>query len=195
MRVLIIDNYDSFVYNLAQYIGEHGAETVVRRNDEVTLQEAVALKPDRIVLSPGPGTPEDERCFGICKEILQHLSCRVPTLGVCLGHQGIVSSFGGRVVRAKRLMHGKTSQIKHDGKGLFRGVKNPFTATRYHSLVGESNSIPHCLDVTAVSADDGEVMSVRHVEFPIEGVQFHPESVLCEDGKLIIKNFLEGRHP
>ncbi len=195
MRVLIIDNYDSFVYNLAQYIGEKGAETIVRRNDEVNLDEAVALKPDRIVLSPGPGTPEDERCFGICKEILQNLSCRVPTLGVCLGHQGIVITFGGRVVRAKRLMHGKTSQIKHDGKGLFRGVKNPFTATRYHSLVGESTSIPDCLVVAAVSADDNEVMSVRHVEFPIEGVQFHPESVLCEDGKLIIKNFLEGRHP
>jgi anthranilate synthase component II len=193
--VLIIDNYDSFVYNLAQYIGEQGAETMVYRNDEVTLKEAVALKPDRVVLSPGPGTPEDERYFGVCKQILQQLSCRVPTLGVCLGHQGIISTFGGRIVRAKRLMHGKTSQITHDGKGLFRGVKNPFTATRYHSLVGERGSIPNCLEVAAVSADDGEVMSVRHVEFPIEGVQFHPESVLCEDGKLIIKNFLEGDRP
>jgi anthranilate synthase component 2 len=195
LRVLIVDNYDSFVYNLAQYVGEQGAETMVCRNDKVTLKEAMALKPDRIVLSPGPGTPEDERCFGVCKQILLQLSCKVPTLGVCLGHQGIVSTFGGRVVRAKLLMHGKTSQIKHDGKGLFRGVKNPFTATRYHSLVGERNSIPDCLEVAAVSADDGEVMSVRHVEFPIEGVQFHPESVLCEDGKLIIKNFLEGVCP
>ena len=193
--MLIVDNYDSFVYNLAQYVGEQGAETMVCRNDKVTLKEAMALKPDRIVLSPGPGTPEDERCFGVCKQILLQLSCKVPTLGVCLGHQGIVSTFGGRVVRAKLLMHGKTSQIKHDGKGLFRGVKNPFTATRYHSLVGERNSIPDCLEVAAVSADDGEVMSVRHVEFPIEGVQFHPESVLCEDGKLIIKNFLEGVCP
>ena len=195
MRVLIIDNFDSFVYNLAQYIGELGAETIVCRNDALTLEQAVALKPDRIVLSPGPGTPENERDFGVCKQILQQLSHKVPTLGVCLGHQGIVSTFGGRVVRAKQLMHGKTSQIKHDGKGLFKGVKNPFTATRYHSLVGERNSIPDCLEVAAVSADDGEVMSVRHVEYPIEGVQFHPESVLCEDGKLIIKNFLEGCSP
>ena len=191
MRVLVIDNYDSFVYNLAQYIGELGAETIVCRNDQITLKQARELNPDRIVLSPGPGTPEDERCFGVCKEILQHLSCEVPTLGVCLGHQGIISTFGGRVVSAKRLMHGKTSRIMHDGKGIFKGVKNPFVATRYHSLVGERSSIPDCLEVTAFSVDDREVMSVRHVEYPIEGVQFHPESVLCEDGKLIIKNFLE----
>jgi anthranilate synthase component 2 len=193
--VLIVDNYDSFVYNLAQYIGELGTEIIVRRNDDITLEQAAALKPDRIVLSPGPGTPDDKRYFGVCSQILQHLSTRVPTLGVCLGHQGIVSTFGGRVVPAKRLMHGKTSQITHDGRGLFKGVKNPFTATRYHSLVGERDSIPDCLKVAAVSADDGEVMSVRHVEFPIEGVQFHPESILCEDGKLIIKNFLDGNPP
>ena len=192
MKVLIIDNYDSFVYNLAQYIGELGAETVVCRNDEITLKRAKELNPERIVLSPGPGTPEDKRSFGVCKEILQHLSCEVPTLGVCLGHQGIISTFGGKVVSAKRLMHGKTSRIIHYGKGIFQGVKNPFVATRYNSLVGEIFSIPECLEVTAVSVDDGEVMSVRHVEYPIEGVQFHPESVLCEDGKLIIKNFLEG---
>jgi anthranilate synthase component 2 len=191
LKVLLVDNYDSFVYNLAQYIGELGAETIVCRNDQITLEQARELKPDRIVLSPGPGTPEDKRYFGVCKEVLRHLSCEIPTLGVCLGHQGIISTFGGRVVPAKRLMHGKTSRIKHDGKGIFKGVKNPFTATRYHSLVGERNSIPDCLEVTAVSVDDGEVMSVRHIEFPIEGVQFHPESVLCEDGKLIIKNFLE----
>jgi anthranilate synthase component 2 len=191
LKVLIIDNYDSFVYNLAQCIGGFGAETIVRRNDEITLKGIRELKPERIVLSPGPGTPEDKRSFGVCKGILQHLSCEVPTLGVCLGHQGIISTFGGRVVSAKRLMHGKTSRIIHDGKGIFQGVQNPFVATRYHSLVGEISSIPECLEVTAVSADDGEVMSVRHVEYPIEGVQFHPESVLCEDGKLIIKNFLE----
>ncbi len=195
LRVLIVDNYDSFVYNLAQCIGEQGAETIVYRNDELTLEQAHELKPDRIVLSPGPGTPADARSFGVCKEILQHLSCKVPTLGVCLGHQGIISTFGGRVVRARRLMHGKTSQIRHDGKGLFRGVRNPFTATRYHSLVGERDSIPECLEVAAVSADDGEIMSVRHIEYPIEGVQFHPESVLCEDGKLIVKNFLERCPP
>ena len=192
MKVLIIDNYDSFVYNLAQYVGEIGAETIVCRNDEITLTQIRELTPERIVLSPGPGTPEDKRSFGVCKEILQHLSCEVPTLGVCLGHQGIISTFGGKVVSAKRLMHGKTSRIIHNGKGIFQGVQNPFVATRYHSLVGEMSSIPECLEVTAVSVDDGEVMSVRHVEYPIQGVQFHPESVLCEDGKLMIKNFLEG---
>jgi anthranilate synthase component 2 len=191
LRVLLIDNYDSFVYNLAQYIGELGAENLVFRNDQITLEQARDLKPDRIVLSPGPGTPEEERYFGVCKEILLHLSTEIPTLGVCLGHQGIISTFGGKVVPAKRLMHGKTSRIKHDEKGIFKGVQNPFTATRYHSLVGERSSIPDCLEVAAVAVDDGEVMSVRHVVYPIEGVQFHPESVLCEDGKLIIKNFLE----
>ena len=193
MKVLVIDNYDSFVYNLVQYIGELGAETIVYRNDQVTLQQVKALKPDRIVISPGPGTPEEARYFGVCKEILQHVSLKVPTLGVCLGHQGIIHAFGGRIVSAKRLMHGKTSRIKHDGKGIFKGVQNPFTATRYHSLAGDKRSIPACLEITAESIDDGEIMGVRHVEYPIEGVQFHPESILCEDGKLIIKNFLEGR--
>jgi len=193
MKVLVIDNYDSFVYNLVQYIGELGAETIVYRNDQVTLKQVKELKPDRIVISPGPGTPEDARYFGVCTEILQHVSCEVPTLGVCLGHQGIIHAFGGKVVSAKRLMHGKTSKIKHDGKGVFRGVHNPFTATRYHSLAGEKYSIPSCLEITAESIDDGEVMGIRHTEYPIEGIQFHPESILCEDGKLIIKNFLDGR--
>jgi anthranilate synthase component II len=192
MKVLVIDNYDSFVYNLVQYIGELGTEVTVYRNDQVTLRQVQKLKPDRIVLSPGPGNPEDERYFGVCKAILQQVSPKVPTLGVCLGHQGIISTFGGKVVSAKRLMHGKTSSIKHDGKGIFRGVENPFTATRYHSLAGEQSTIPPCLEVTALAVDDGEVMGIRHTEFPIEGVQFHPESILCEDGKLIIKNFLEG---
>ena len=193
MKVLVIDNYDSFVYNLVQYIGELGAETIVYRNDQLTLKQVKALKPDRIVISPGPGTPEDARYFGVCTEILQHVSCEIPTLGVCLGHQGIIYAFGGKVVSARKLMHGKTSKIKHDGKGIFKGVHNPFTATRYHSLAGEKSSIPSCLKVTAESTDDGEVMGVRHVKYPIEGVQFHPESILCEDGKLIVKNFLEGR--
>jgi anthranilate synthase component 2 len=193
VKVLVIDNYDSFVYNLVQYIGELGAETIVYRNDQLTLKQVKELKPDRIVISPGPGTPEDTRYFGVCTEILQHVSCEVPTLGVCLGHQGIIYAFGGKVVAARKLMHGKTSKIKHDGKGIFKGVHNPFTATRYHSLAGEKPSIPSCLKVTAESTDDGEVMGVRHVKYPIEGVQFHPESILCEDGKLIIKNFLEGR--
>lgn len=195
MKVLVIDNYDSFVYNLVQYIGEFGPETIVYRNDQITLQQVQKLKPDRIVLSPGPGNPEDEKYFGVCKAILQQVSPKVPTLGVCLGHQGIISTYGGKVVSAKRLMHGKTSQIKHDGKCLFSDVQNPFTATRYHSLAGEKDTIPVCLEVTAVAVDDGEVMGVRHKEYPIEGIQFHPESILCEDGKLIIKNFLEGICP
>ena len=193
MKVLVIDNYDSFVYNLVQYIGELGAETIVFRNDQLTLDQVKEMKPDRLVISPGPGRPEDTRYFGICTEILQHVSLRVPTLGVCLGHQGIICAFGGKVVSAKRLMHGKTSRIKHDGKGVFKGVHNPFTATRYHSLAGEKPSIPVCLEVTAEAIDDGEVMGVRHSKYPIEGVQFHPESILCEDGKLIIKNFLDGK--
>ena len=192
MKVLVINNYDSFVYNLVQYIGEMGPEVLVYRNDQITLKQVLALSPDRIVISPGPGNPEDKKCFGVCKAILQHVSPEVPTLGVCLGHQGIVSTFGGKVVSAKRIMHGKTSSIKHDGKGIFKGVENPFKATRYHSLAGEQETIPASLEVTAVSVDDDEVMGVRHREYPIEGVQFHPESILCEDGKLMIRNFLEN---
>jgi anthranilate synthase component 2 len=193
MRVLVIDNYDSFVYNLVQYIGELGTEVIVHRNDQITLEQVEALKPNRIVLSPGPGNPEDEKYFGVCRVILKQVSKKVPTLGVCLGHQGIISTFGGKVTSAKTLMHGKTSVIKHDEKGIFRNVKNPFTATRYHSLAGDHDTIPSCLEITALSTDDGEVMGVRHKKFPIEGVQFHPESILCEDGKLMIRNFLEGK--
>jgi anthranilate synthase component 2 len=193
LKVLVIDNYDSFVYNLVQYIGELGAEVIVYRNDQVNLEQVKKLKPDRIVISPGPGTPEETRYFGVCTAILQNVSRKVPTLGVCLGHQGIIHAFGGKIVSAKRLMHGKTCTIKHDEKGIFNGVRNPFTATRYHSLAGDTHSIPSCLEVTAVSIDDGEIMGVRHAEYPIEGVQFHPESILCEDGKLIMKNFLGGR--
>jgi anthranilate synthase component 2 len=192
MKVLVIDNYDSFVYNLVQYLGELGAEVTVYRNDQVTLEQVKKLKPDRIVISPGPGTPEDTRYFGVCTAILQDVSRKVPTLGVCLGHQGIIHAFGGKIVSAKKLMHGKTCTIKHDEKGIFNGVRNPFTATRYHSLAGDELSIPSCLHVTAVAVDDGEIMSVRHANYPITGVQFHPESILCEDGKIIMKNFLEG---
>jgi len=192
MKVLIIDNYDSFVYNLVQYIGELGTDVLVYRNDQVTPKQVQKLKPDRIVISPGPGTPQDERYFGVCRVILQKVSPKVPTLGVCLGHQGIISTYGGKITHAKRLMHGKTSSIKHDGKCIFRNIQNPFTATRYHSLTGDKDSIPSCLEVTAVAADDGEVMGVRHKTYPIEGVQFHPESILCEEGKLLLKNFLEG---
>ena len=193
MKVVVIDNYDSFVYNLVQYIGEQGAETIVYRNNQVTLEQLTKLKPDRIVISPGPGTPEDERYFGVCTKILQTMSPTIPTLGVCLGHQGIINVYGGKIIHAKRLMHGKTCTIKHDQKGIFTGVRNPFTATRYHSLAGERCSIPSCLEITAECVDDGEIMGVRHVKYPIDGVQFHPESILCEDGKVIIKNFLDGR--
>lgn len=193
MKVLVIDNYDSFVYNLVQYIGELGAETIVYRNDQVNMWELTNLKPDRIVISPGPGTPEDEKYFGVCTAILQNLSPSIPTLGVCLGHQGIIHAFGGKIIHAKKLMHGKTCKIKHDQKGIFSGVHNPFTATRYHSLAGERGSIPTCLQITAEALDDGEIMGIRHTQYPIYGVQFHPESILCEDGKLIIKNFLEGK--
>ena len=193
MKVLVIDNYDSFVYNLVQYIGELGGDPVVYRNDQITLKRAMQLNPKRIVISPGPGTPEETRYFGVCSAILQKMSCKIPTLGVCLGNQGIIYAFGGKILQAKRLMHGKTSRIKHDGEGVFENVRNPFTATRYHSLVGDRDSIPSCLKVTAEAVDDGEIMGVRHRTYPITGVQFHPESILCEDGKKIIKNFLEAR--
>jgi len=193
LKVLIIDNYDSFVYNLVQYIGELGAQTIVYRNNEITLDEVAKLRPDRIVISPGPGTPEDEKSFGVCTEILQKLSPNIPTLGVCLGHQGIIHAYGGKIVHAKKLMHGKTCNIKHNQKGIFKGVRSPFNATRYHSLAGERDSIPACLQITAEAIDDGEIMGIRHAKYPIYGVQFHPESILCEDGKLIVKNFLESK--
>ena len=192
MKVLIIDNYDSFVYNLAQYVGELGAEPLVYRNDQLTLKKALRLKPDKIIISPGPGIPSQLKYFGVCSQIIKHLSPKVPMLGVCLGHQGIIWTFGGRIVRAGRVMHGKTSPVWHDGRGIFKGVENPIQATRYHSLVAERASLPRCLAVTAISLDDGEIMGVRHVEYPIEGVQFHPESILTRCGKQMVKNFLDG---
>ena len=192
MRVLILDNYDSFVYNLAQYVGEIADEVVVKRNDEVNIPAIRRFSPDKIIISPGPGTPADARNFGICAEILRKISSETPTLGVCLGHQGIVHSFGGKIVRAKRLRHGKTSPINHDGKGIFHGLENPFEATRYHSLVADRRTLPDSLEVSARSEDDGEVMGVRHRVFPIEGVQFHPESILTANGHRIIENLLEA---
>lgn len=192
MKILILDNYDSFVYNLAQYVGEIADEVVVKRNDEVNMSEVRKLSPDKIIVSPGPGTPVDPRYFGICTEVLRTVSTETPTLGVCLGHQGIVHSFGGKIVRAKRLRHGKTSPIKHDGKRIFRGLENPFEATRYHSLVADGRTLPDSIEVTARSEDDGEIMGVRHRVFPIEGVQFHPESILTVQGHRIIENFLEA---
>ncbi len=192
MKVLVIDNYDSFVYNLVQYIGEFGGEPIIYRNDQITPDKAIKLEPAAIVISPGPGIPDDKRYFGNCSGILQSASCKIPTLGVCLGHQGIIHAFGGKVIPAKVLMHGKTSLIRHDGEGIFRGVKNPFEATRYHSLVGDALSLPPCLKITAQSLDDYEIMGVRHLTYPIEGIQFHPESILTEQGKKTIRNFLNS---
>ncbi|MGZ7168315.1 MAG: anthranilate synthase component II [Halobacteriota archaeon] len=192
MNVLVIDNYDSFVYNLVQYVGELGGTPIVYRNDRLTIEEAKELDPDRIILSPGPGTPIKAQFFGVGSAILKDLSPTTPTLGVCLGHQGIVAAFGGRITTARRVMHGKTSRIRHCGCGLFGGIENPFVATRYHSLVADRGSLPACLTITAESCDDGEIMGVRHASYPIEGVQFHPESIMTAAGKGIISNFLKG---
>jgi anthranilate synthase/aminodeoxychorismate synthase-like glutamine amidotransferase len=185
--ILLLDNYDSFTYNLAQYLGQLGQALVVRRNDQITLDEIAALSPERIVISPGPGTP---RQAGITVSLIKRFAGEIPILGVCLGHQAIGEAFGGRVVRAPHLMHGKTSDIHHDGKGVFRGLDNPFTATRYHSLVVERKSVPRSLTVTAETAD-GTIMGLRHKKFAVEGVQFHPESVLTDCGLRLLKNFLE----
>jgi anthranilate synthase/aminodeoxychorismate synthase-like glutamine amidotransferase len=186
-RVLVIDNYDSFVYNLVQYLGELGAEPVVHRHDAVTLDEMVALEPDALLVSPGPGRPEDA---GLSNEAIVDFGGRgVPVLGVCLGHQCIGQLYGGRVVRAPHVMHGKTSTITHDGAGVFAGLDNPLTATRYHSLIVERETVPDALVVTAES-EDGLVMGVRHRELPIEGVQFHPESILTTGGHDLLRNFL-----
>ncbi len=191
MRVLIIDNYDSFVYNLAQQVGSVADDIVVRRNNEITAAKARQLRPDRIIISPGPGTPADPRYFGSCSSIIMNLT-DVPILGVCLGHQGIAHAFGGRVVKARKLRHGKTSPIRHDRKGVLRGLRNPLEATRYHSLVVERRSLPDCLEVSAESLDDNEIMGIRHRKHPIEGVQFHPESILTTEGHRLIENFLEA---
>jgi len=191
MRLLLIDNYDSFTYNLAQYLGELGATVEVRRNDSIDLDEVRNIGPDAIVLSPGPGHPGNRRDFGICSDILGGVSPFVPTLGVCLGHQGIAQCYGGRVVRAQRIMHGKASMVEHDSSALFDGVPSPFQAGRYHSLIVEACSLPSALKVTAVTKE-GEVMGIRHREHPIEGVQFHPESVLTPQGKSILANFLRS---
>jgi anthranilate synthase/aminodeoxychorismate synthase-like glutamine amidotransferase len=187
--ILMIDNYDSFTYNLVQYLGEMGEKLQVYRNDKITVEEIERLSPDRIIVSPGPCTPKEA---GISVETIKHFGGKVPILGVCLGHQSIGYAFGGKIVRAGRLMHGKTSMIHHDGKGVFKGLPNPFQAIRYHSLLIERESIPACLEITA-ETDIGEIMGIRHREMPIEGVQFHPESVLTEYGKDMLKNFLAVR--
>jgi anthranilate synthase/aminodeoxychorismate synthase-like glutamine amidotransferase len=186
--LLLVDNYDSFTYNLYQYLGELGAQTRVVRNDEMTAAEALALGPERIVISPGPGTPDQA---GISLELIRGAAGRVPLLGVCLGHQALGQAFGGRVVRAPTLMHGKTSAIHHDGRTLFAGLPDPFTATRYHSLIVDRDSVPDCLEVSAWT-DCGIVMGLRHRTQALEGVQFHPESILTAAGKDLLRNFLEG---
>lgn len=191
MKVLVIDNYDSFTFNLVQYVGELGAEPLVYRNDAITLEKAQALGPRGVVISPGPGNPADPKYFGVCADVLRKMSPEIPTLGVCLGLQGFAHVYGGRVVHAPRLMHGKSSLIHHDGKGVFRGIPSPLTGGRYHSLIVEESSLPKDLEVSA-RTDAREVMGARHKRFPIEGVQFHPESILTEHGKRIIANFLEG---
>ncbi len=185
--ILIIDNYDSFTYNLVQYLGELGAEMEVHRNDQITLDEIERLAPERIVISPGPKTPSEA---GICLDVIRAFSGRTPILGVCLGHQAIGQAFGGKVIRAPELMHGKTSEISHDGKTIFSGLPNPFPATRYHSLIVERKSLPDCLAVSATSPD-GLIMGFRHKKMKVEGVQFHPESVLTNSGKLLLANFLK----
>ena len=191
MKFLIIDNYDSFVYNIAQYLGELGIESDVIRNDKITLDEIKQKNYDAIVISPGPGTPEEKKYFGVCLDVITNMGPTTPILGVCLGHQGIIHAFGGKVTNAGFVRHGKTSPVNHTNSELFKGASNPFRATRYHSLVGDKTIIPDILEVTATAADDGEIMAVRHKEYLIEGVQFHPESIMTEEGKKILANFIK----
>jgi len=190
MKFLIIDNYDSFVYNIAQYLGELGVESDVIRNDKITLDEIKQRNYDAIIISPGPGTPEEKKYFGVCSDVIKDIGPTIPILGVCLGHQGIIHAFGGKVTNAGCVRHGKTSPVNHNNSELFKGVSNPFRATRYHSLVGDKTIIPDILEVTATAADDGEIMAIRHKEYLIEGVQFHPESIMTEEGKKILMNFI-----
>ncbi|KAA9003619.1 aminodeoxychorismate/anthranilate synthase component II [Paenibacillus spiritus] len=185
--ILVIDNYDSFTYNLVQYLGELNQEVKVFRNDEITLEEIERLAPDHILISPGPCTPTEA---GISLDLIRHFKGRIPIFGVCLGHQAIGQAFGGKVIRAPRLMHGKTSPILHRGESVFEGMESPFTATRYHSLIVERESLPDCLEITAETAE-GEIMGLRHKEYPIEGVQFHPESIVTDHGHTMLRNFLK----
>jgi anthranilate synthase component II len=190
MKILVIDNYDSFVYNLAQLLGELRTEPTVLRNDRITLEDVFRLDPDAIVISPGPGHPADRKYFGVCTDVIGEIGHKIPVLGVCLGHQGIVHAFGGKVINAKKIRHGKTSLIQYSADRLFEDVANPFRATRYHSLVADQNTFPTCLEVTARALDDGEIMGIRHRQYLMEGVQFHPESVLTGEGRRILLNFI-----
>ncbi len=185
--ILMVDNYDSFTYNLVQYLGELGADIQVYRNDKISVEEIEKLSPQKIVISPGPCTPVKA---GISKEVVKHFSGKIPILGVCLGHQSVVESFGGEIIKADKLMHGKTSMIYHDGKTLFKGLPNPFEATRYHSLIVNRDNLPDCFEISAETKEK-EIMGVRHKEVMVEGVQFHPESILTSEGKNLLKNFLD----
>ncbi|NIK80114.1 para-aminobenzoate synthetase component 2 [Paenibacillus castaneae] len=187
--ILVIDNYDSFTYNLVQYLGELGEDITVKRNDEIDLQGIEALAPDHILISPGPCSPNEA---GISLSLIDHFKGKIPIFGVCLGHQSIGQAFGGEVVRAERLMHGKTSPIHHNGKSVFEGMPSPFTATRYHSLIVRRETLPDCLEITA-ETDEGEIMGLRHKEYAVEGVQFHPESIITEHGLTMLRNFLQNR--
>jgi len=189
--ILVIDNYDSFTYNLVQYLGELGQEIIVKRNDEIDLAGIEELRPDHILISPGPCTPNEA---GISLALIDHFKGKIPILGVCLGHQAIGQAFGGEVVRAETLMHGKTSEIYHDGRGVFAGLPNPFTATRYHSLIVRRDTLPECLEITAETSK-GEIMGIRHKEYPVEGVQFHPESIITDHGHQMLRNFLSISAP
>ena len=199
MKILIIDNFDSFTFNLYQYCGEilnkefkdSSNEIIVKRNNQLTLDDITEINPNRIIISPGPGSPEQKKYFGICKDIILKFGPSIPLLGICLGMQGIVYAFGGKIIHAQTIMHGKTSQIHHNQRGVFRGLANPFIATRYHSLVIERESLPSCFEVTAWT-DDQEIMGVRHKELAIEGVQFHPESILTQHGHDLLRNFIEN---
>lgn len=190
-KILIIDNYDSFVYNIAQLFGKLSAKPVVFRNNKIGIKDIIKLQPDGIVLSPGPGHPADKKSFGICGNIISTFGPRIPILGVCLGHQGIVQVYGGRVINAREVKHGKTSKIKYFENELFEKLENPFVATRYHSLVASRDNFPNCLEITAESLDDSEIMGLKHRKYPTYGVQFHPESVLTKNGYRILQNFIE----
>ena len=190
MRILVIDNYDSFVYNIAQILGKLDAQAIVQRNDKLTSASVLEMNLDGIIISPGPGHPADRRYFGNCTDIIVNLGPKTPILGICLGHEGIVNAFGGKIINAKKVRHGKTSPIEYKSSELFENITNPFKATRYNSLVADPKTIPNCLEVTARALDDSEVMGVRHKQYQIEGVQFHPESVLTAFGPKILQNFI-----
>lgn len=190
MKFLMLDNYDSFVYNLVQILGEYGIDIDVKRNDQTTIKKIKKNNYDAIIISPGPGTVNDKNDFGVCNDVILELGQNIPILGVCLGHQGIINSFGGKISNAKNIMHGKTSNIKYYDDKLFEDIKNPFKATRYHSLIGDKTIIPDILKIIAISLDDNEIMGITHKKFIIKGIQFHPESIMTIEGKKILKNFI-----